>query len=212
VFINNLNINIRVNVILTNFVTGQVLSYQNIGYGTPWGLPDGWCGACNAGDWHWSVGYGNQFYGAGVFHVGIGGAYIPYVPPLQPLVIYYQGYQPYVVNNYYLDQGCGCVYANGLYYRYQQPPQWVTLPGQTRPQYVVTPTAYSPTPVTQQFTEGVPPLFYGTGKSPSYWWLMWLGIGVAIVAGAAAGGTWWWEREHQDEDSLSGEPDVPALT
>lgn len=194
-------------IYLTNFVTGQTLFYPNIPYHHPWGMPDGWCNG-HGGDWGWSAGVDGLYVGGGVFNIDGGCGYHPYIPPPQPLVIYYQGYQPYYVNNYYIPQGCGCVYANNTYYYYQQPPQEMTLPGWSQPEKVVTPYAWSPNAVTQAPIEGVPPFIYGTGRSPSYWWLLWL----ALIAGIAASGAWWYRRNvylHDNDFSVLEEIYVP---
>lgn len=188
--INNTVINnVPANLYLTNFVTNQVLTFP-VNYGTPYALAPGWCGGVG-GSWGWSASVGVPFFGAsfaggGAFNVGGNCGYIPPPPITQPLYIYADGYAPWYTNDYFVPQGCGCVYANNTYlYGSYQP---VTIQGQTQQAFV--PTSYTPDIVFQQPTEGLPPFITGdnpVANTASQSWfarqpaILWVGIGVVII-------------------------------
>lgn len=200
-FINNIQ-NTVVNYFVTNLNTGAVWNFPNIPYGTPYAFPPNWCGGAGGG-FAWSANIGVPFFnasfaGGGYFNANAGCGILPYVPPPAPLIIAAPSYPQYYANNYYQPPNCGCVYVNNTYLYGQQQGN------------VFVPRSWTPDIVTQPARPGVPPFIYGTGRSPSYWWLLWLGLSVTLVAGIAGGGAWWWERRNGDLNS--GDPHVPALT
>ncbi|USN96474.1 MAG: hypothetical protein H6797_05420 [Candidatus Nomurabacteria bacterium] len=181
--------NAPANIYLTNFVTHDVLSFP-ANYGTPYNLPSGWCGGVG-GSWGWSAnvgvpGFGASFAGGGAFNVGGNCGYVPPPPIVQPLYIYSSGYAPWYTNDYFVPQGCGCVYANNtyLYGDYQQQ----VIEGQ--PQQVFVPTSYTPDIVFQQPTQGLPPFITGdnpvTNTASQSWFvrqpvILWFGIGIVVI-------------------------------
>lgn len=188
--INNTVINnVPADLYLTNFLTHQVLTFP-VNYGTPYALGPNWCGGIG-GSWGWSASIGVPFFGAsfaggGAFNVGSNCGYVPPPPVIQPLYIYGDGYSPWYTNDYFVPQGCGCVYANNTYmYGDYQP---VVIEGQTQQAFV--PTSYTPDIVFQQPTEGLPPFITGDNPvnmaSSQSWFkrqpaIMWVGIGVVVI-------------------------------
>lgn len=173
-------------VYLTNFNTGSVLSF-NANFGAPLYLSPGWCGGIG-GSWGWSaniniLGFGASFAGGGAFNVGAGCGYIPPpLPPVNPLPIYSPGYAPVYASDYFVPDGCGCVYADNtyLYGNYQE------VPIQGVPQQVFVPTSYTPDIVFQQPTEGLPPFMTGDELGSTSWFakqpvVLWVSIGVVLL-------------------------------
>lgn len=193
VFINNIGVNQRVNLILTNPLTGEVRHYQDIGYGQPWSFPGDLPYGSN---WEWSAGYGDTYCGGGVFQVADNGYFEQdYIRPQYPIEVYYNGYTPLTVDagDWYIPyEGCPYVVAGGVdYYPDQMPPE--EAPADTSQPVVIQPQAWSEGPVTQAPQTGVPPLFYGTGLpallQPAPWWrqhllleLVTLGVAVTVAA------------------------------
>lgn len=197
IFITQVNV---VNVYLTNPITGDVRVYPDIHSGTPW-VPDD----LPPGDWQWSAGYGDAYYGGGAFSIAPNGWYSPCERPAYPIVLYYDGYVPQIVpaGGWYVVPGSSYVYTDdGLAYAVPQaqlPPAAPPVGVSAAQPYQVVPTGWTPNPVTQPTQVGTPPptwTQFKTGRSPLPYALG--ALGVLAVAGGT--GVYVYSRRNNGHD------------
>jgi len=139
--------------------------FPGIGYGNPWGFPDGLAD----GDYFWSAGYDDAYYGGGGFRVS-GGIYTPFGAASFGLEISYPGYVPLTLGAgewYQPYPDCGYVIADsGDYYILPNDEPLVAQPDGLPT--IVEPVGWTPNLVTEAPQAGPPPQFQGVigGKNP----------------------------------------------